>query len=144
MFGWALSFMRRRGTSTVSIDVQAAAYSTETTDPTNAYCYITFNVNGTVTLFSDTGSSYSWRIGGTNADSALYSVRVTVDSGVALDIGTSGTWQVLSSARSFGIEDTTAGATFRNTSLTIEIRRDSDSVVLDSAVVTLVARKGSE
>lgn len=131
MFGNYFTYLgRKRTSSTVTIDVQAGAYSTTVVDPTDATCSVTFDSLGNVTLLSDTGSTYTWRIGGASSD---YSIRY--DTGSTLEIGTPNAWQ--SFPYSFGITRTTVGN--KLVTGTIRIKRNSDSVELDSATVSLSA-----
>jgi len=67
-----------------------------------------FNVNGTVDHV-DNGSPvfrHNWHTGG--GDTTLY-IRFTLQSGDTPNIGTTGTWQQLNTARSIGYSRNTAG-----------------------------------
>lgn len=103
----------------------------EVNDPSDATASYSLNSGGTV---SGTGiSGYSWLLIGSNSD---YEARATLLSGT-LTSGTTGSWQALSTTRTWTRNRTTIG---QNTaSITLEIRRVSDSVVLDSATITLDA-----
>lgn len=68
------------------------------------------------------------------ANANLYEVRATLNSG-ALSSGTTGSWLVLSSTRTWTVTRSIVGVSSAN--LTIEVRRASDGVVLGSASVVL-------
>ena len=96
------------------------------------------NSSGVVEKFTLTANSYStletWLIVGSNSD---YQSRVTVTSGT-LTSGTTNTWQALSTSREWELAGAVGGGTYTDTCIfTIEIRRVSDSVVVDSATITL-------
>jgi len=67
---------------------------------------------------------------------ASYECRATVTSG-ALTSGTSGAWLNLATTRTWTLARASAGTS--TTVFTLEIRRASDGVVLDTATITLQA-----
>lgn len=100
-----------------------------------------FNSDGTIDERSGAApTSYSpsgrWRTGGGNA--ALYEIRVTVNSGPALDVGSAGVDLALTSDRTFEqhVEEPDLDDT---NSLFVEIKRVADNSVIDSKTVTLSA-----
>lgn len=89
--------------------------------------------DGTIDLINSGGPSSggNW-VTPAATPAALFEVRATLNSG-SLDAGTTGSWLALSTSRTWS---TGAGNT---ANLTIEIRRASDSTVLDSATIDLDA-----
>lgn len=79
------------------------------------------------------GSNWTWLLSGLNS---AYEVRATLVSG-GLTSGSTGVWQALSTTRAWNLHRTASGSSACE--LTIEIRRASDSVVIDTATVTLTA-----
>ena len=80
-------------------------------NPTNAVCNITLNTNGSgSTTAGQSGTMAGWWRGfpSTGIGTGKY-VKCVYVSGDTLDTGTTGSWQELSTARTFGISDTTAG-----------------------------------
>lgn len=71
------------------------------------------------------------------AASDFYEARATVTSG-SLSSGTAGVWLGLGTQRSWSVLSA-SGAGLRTCIFTLEIRRASDSVVLDTATITLQA-----
>lgn len=69
-------------------------------------------------------------------DAGLYEVRATVNSG-AVSSGTTGSWLALTSSRAWTVTRSVIGLS--QVSLTIEVRRASDSVVVASTTVLLSA-----
>lgn len=106
-------------------------------DPDNAEAIYRLNTNGNAEEYTSTAGTYStlevWRLQGASSD---YEVRATVNSG-AVSSGTTGSWLSLSSSQSWGRTRLAIGVS--TVDLTIEIRRASDGVVLDSANVVLEA-----
>jgi hypothetical protein len=101
-------------------------------DPANASATYTLASSGTG---SATGVvSWSWLLSGVNTD---YEVRATLIGGVSLSSGTVDTWLLMSSSRSWNNGQISIGS--RESELLIEIRRASDSVVIDSAIVNVIA-----
>lgn len=72
----------------------------------------------------------------TSAAGAAYEARATVVSG-SLSSGTTGSWLSLGTTRDWNVSRGSVGLS--TCILTIEIRRASDSVVIDSATITLSA-----
>lgn len=71
--------------------------------------------------------------------SNFYEARATVTSG-SLTTGTTGAWLGLGTTRTWTLTQSSAGLT-STCIFTVEIRRASDSVVVDSATITLTANK---
>ena len=65
-----------------------------------------------------------------------FEARYTVLTGSALDIGTAGTWQALSTSREWGYQSAVADHAGTGT---LEIRRASSGAVLASCAVTMEA-----
>lgn len=87
------------------------------------------NVNGTTTNLG------AWLTAGSASD---YAARATINSGT-LTSGPTGTWDVLSTTRSWTKVNTNNSPSAPSVNLTIEIRRVSDSVVMAAATVILTA-----
>lgn len=116
---------------TVTVDIFNTSATDTEDDPTDATATYRLNSSGQGTRTG--GANWTWLTAGNNSD---VEVRATLNSG-ALTSGTTGTWQNLSSTRTWTVTRTTVGTGTAN--LTIQIRRVSDSVVIDSATVTITA-----
>jgi hypothetical protein len=102
--------------------------------PTTSVASITFNADGTYTRLN--GASGNWATPTTGGVGAGYDIRWTNVSGT-LTSGTAGTWQNLSSARTYGRNRVGVGSA---TAVgTIEIRDASTLSVLTSCSTTLFA-----
>ena len=77
----------------------------------------------------------NWLTPATNV--ANYECRVTVNSGL-LTTGTTGAWLGLGTARTWTLSRSSNGTSSCN--FTVEIRRASDAVVLDSATISMSAQ----
>ena len=121
------------GAAQVSITNQT--FGDAVAEPSDAFCRYRLNLDGSVEKYSGGGYSTleTWLLSGVNSD---YESRVTVNSG-SLTSGTTGTWQVLSGSREWVLNRTFPGTVVVN--FTIEIRRVSDSAVLDTAVIEMTA-----
>jgi hypothetical protein len=69
---------------------------------------------------------------------ANYECRADIVSG-SLSTGTTGAWQSLASTRTWTLQQVTNGTS--TASFTLQIRRASDAVVMDSATITLTATR---
>lgn len=69
-----------------------------------------------------------------------YEVRATLSAGDAVDSGTVGSWLNLGTTRTWTQGVTINAADTDSSTLTVEIRRASDSVVVTTATVTLTAQ----
>lgn len=69
---------------------------------------------------------------------SAYEARVTVTSG-ALSSGTEGSWLALSSTRTWTVVHSGVGTGSTSCVFTLEIRRASDGVVLDTATISMQA-----
>lgn len=101
-------------------------------DPGTATATYSVHLDGTVKNHVPT-SLEIWLLQGVNSD---YEVRATLASGDTPS-GTLATWLLLSTTRSWSLTQSVAGT--KTCNLTIEIRRVSDSVVLDTATATITA-----
>lgn len=102
--------------------------------PADASASYSVNSNGTETS-SPAAISNTWLLIGAASD---YEVRATLNSGT-LSSGTTGVWLDCATSRTWTVTRTTDAAGITSANLTIEIRRKSDGVVLDSATVVLEA-----
>lgn len=110
------------------------AYATYTLSNTGTVLYDTTPSNGNGGATS--GTLETWLLSGAASD---YECRATLTSG-SLTTGTTGTWMSLSTSRQWQRDRAAFGSA--SATLTIEIRRASDGVVLDSATITLQADAG--
>jgi hypothetical protein len=105
--------------------------------PSNATSFYSLNTDGTVTYADSNGTGTlleNW-VTPTSLAGAAYEARATKVSGNNLTSGTLGTWLPISSNLQWTLTRSSIGSL--QTVLTIEIRRASDLIVLDSATVTL-------
>lgn len=106
-------------------------------DPTDATCVYRLENDGDVMATNgnntvvDRGDWIAPRI-----NMALFEARVTVTSG-SLSSGTAGSWLSLATTREWQRNQTTIGTS--SVQFTIEIRRASDGVVVDSATINMSA-----
>jgi len=112
----------------VTVVVPVGIYEHLIAQPTNAVCNITFNTNGTTSVSAGvTGPGpENWMSGGSGAS---YWVRWTNTTGT-LTTGTAGTWQQLSTARTFGVTFTTNAAGSKPCVGTVDIATDSGGVTI--------------
>lgn len=106
-------------------------YSDAQIDPANASCGLTVGNSGAATATGE--SPYTWLLSGVNSD---YEIRADVTSG-SLSSGTTGSWLVLSTSRSWAVTRTVIGT--KTATMAVQIRRVSDSVVLTTATITITA-----
>lgn len=100
-------------------------------DPNDATCSWSASNSGSV---SGTGiSGYTWLVSGVNSD---YQIQATLVSG-SITSGTFGTWQTLSTTRTWSLTRTIIGTT--TGIVDFECRRVSDSVVIASWTVNFEA-----
>ena len=107
-------------------------------DPDNAEARYRLNSSGAEQTYTSTDFAYTtvgtWLVSGTNSQ---FEVRATAVSGTVTS-GTMNTWEALSTSREW-----TAAKTFsvgvKQAVITIEIRRASTGVVVDTATVDLGA-----
>jgi autotransporter-associated beta strand protein len=106
-------------------------------DPDDAYAGFALYSTGSIGVVEGSALSYAnvgtWRLSGASSD---YEARVTVNSG-SLTSGTTGSWLALSASREWYLARTTSGTS--TATITVEIRRVSDSVVVASKSVTLTS-----
>lgn len=84
-------------------------------------------------------SAIGYWINPAGAAGAAYEVYVT-NSGDALFSGTIGSWLALNTTRTW-TQQKAIGTGFKQADLTVQIRRASDGVVMDTAAITLYAEK---
>jgi len=104
-------------------------------DPETAVASLTIASNGTYTV-SDGDPTGNWATPGASGIGSGYEVRWTVVSG-SLSGGTSGTWQSLSSSRTYARNRVGVGSA--QAVGTVEIRDASTLTVLTTSTVTLEA-----
>lgn len=116
------------------VSISDTTVSRVTTTPASATASYALESDGDIlgTLSADIGD---W-ITPTSAAGGNYECRTTVLSGT-LTSGTTGAWMALSTTRTWTL--TQSGIGTNTASVLIEIRRTSDSVVLDSATITFNA-----
>lgn len=109
---------------------------TSTLNTTAGYA---LNASGAVekTEGTSTTTLETWLLSGSAGD---YQVRATLLSGDTPS-GTFGTWQTLSSTRTWSLQDVVADATVLSAIFTVEIRLTSSGVVLDTATIELTSEK---
>lgn len=128
----AISFSNFYGGAAAQIYLENENASRSTVAPTTAFAALRFLTAGTVEgVGISTTTRFTWLLSGASSD---YAVRATLDSGDT-PAGTLGTWTTISSTREWSLTQITNG--FKSCSLTIEVRRVSDSVVLGSCTFTL-------
>lgn len=126
------------GGDTISIADRTA--SSLTTSPTTATATYRLETDGDIGASAgnntvvDVGDWVSPKGGASDA----YEARATIVSG-SLTSGTTGTWQGLGTQRTWTLNQPSAGTGPATCVFTLEIRRASDSVVLDTATITLSA-----
>lgn len=109
--------LRRKGAGLAAV-VPAGTYAHTVLDPADANCTITFSSAGTWSAVPS--ASGTWKTGsGTGAD---YWIRWTTTAGT-LTTGTAGTWQQLSTNRTFGRNRTILGIV--SCTGTVEIATDA-------------------
>ena len=117
----------------------ASAY-TFVSSPSEATAQYLLNSDGRAQKVENSSTSDisgEWLVAGANSDFEVYA---TVDSGT-LTSGPTGSWVSLSTSRVWTLTRGTVGLS--SVDLTIEIRRASDAVVVDSATITLTAEVDS-
>lgn len=105
------------------------------TDPSNANCGIRLNANGDVETRTGTGG---WTDVGSWIGSCLntsYEARMTLLSGDAYTTGTPGTWQALSSTRTWELLQSNPGGSVNQGRL--EIRRTEDDLIGRVAIIDM-------
>ena len=110
---------------------------TDTSSLGNSEAGYRLNSSGHAEVNTNSGaySNYeTWLIAGANTD---FECRATLTAGDALSTGTTGTWLGLSGTRTWTRSSTLT--TFHSSTLLIEIRRVSDSIVITSATIYLEA-----
>lgn len=122
-----------------SISISNLTASANATSPTNAAATYALQNNGDVEATQGTNTAVDvgdW-ISPKGAASDFYEARATVTSG-ALSSGTAGSWLPLGTTRIW-TKQAVPGTGVQTCIFTLEIRRASDSVVVDSATITLQA-----
>jgi hypothetical protein len=113
------------------VALESDTYGYSTISPTTATASVSAKSTGL--LESSSGYEYDWLLSGAAAD---YEIRATIVSG-SVTSGTTGAWLALSSTRTWTRTRTTLGTS--TVTMTLEIRRVSDGLVLDTATVALEA-----
>lgn len=107
-------------------------------------------VTATYTLANTGVASYSFWNGSSNTTPAISGEWLTVGTGAdfecfctlnsgTLNSGTTGTWMALSTTRAWTCLFTSGSAGSNSASITVQLRRVSDSVVVSSATISLTA-----
>jgi hypothetical protein len=119
-----------------SVTLNNASASTETVRFASAYAYYSLYSGGGGD-YSDAGSitTFTWLNSGS---SSSYQVKATKVSG-STPSGNLGTWDSMASTNTWSLTKSGATAGTLTCSLTIQIRRVSDSVVVATATVSLTA-----
>lgn len=121
------------GAASGTVDISNTTLSRYNTLPSNSVCSIIFNTNGTITVQADQAAPSNWLLTGSPSE---FSIRIVTTSGT-LNVGTADTWLLLSSQQTFTVQQTTAGIkTFTGT---MQIRRNSDLTIVDTATLSLTA-----
>lgn len=116
------------------IDVTPSTYETSAISPSTSAASVTFNADGTVSKFADSGSTTPWKTG---AEGVGYDIKFETITGT-LSSGTANTWLSLDVNQTFGVERLTTGVKTWNG--TVRIREAiSPFTELDSAAVTIQA-----
>jgi hypothetical protein len=99
----------------------------------------TYELNNNGNVYNHLGTNLeAWLDSGVNSD---FDVRATFVSGDTLASGTLGTWQVLSTTRSWSL--TAVSGETKSTTLTVEIRNSSTLAVLTTATISLSAESST-
>lgn len=114
-------------------EVKEAIYRKEVVEGNTAIVSVSFDNLGFVTYVGDSGGAYKWVLEGSPSD---FSIKFSPSSG-NLTSGNENTWLPLSSTQTFEVTNSTVG--ILTVYGTVEIRRNSDSVIASSAIVTLRA-----
>jgi hypothetical protein len=121
----------------LQVALEAHTVSRIVVDPADAYAGLRLNSSG---IIEERKASYTafetWLLSGAASD---YEVRATLNTG-SLTSGTTGTWLSCGTSREWLCSSTVIGIS--QATLTIEIRRVSDSLILESAAVSLYAEVG--
>lgn len=106
--------------------------------PDNAEARYRLNSSGVEQTYTSTNLAYTtvgtWLVSGTNSQ---FEVRATAVSGTVTS-GTMNTWQALSTSREWNVTKTFSSGV-KLAVITIEIRRASTGVIVDTATVDLGA-----
>lgn len=123
---------------TATINIDNVTVSDNEVSPTDAQTSYSLTSTGG-TSRSPGAALPDWMANGCGQATSAYEVRATLAAGDAVDTGTVGSWLSLGTTRTW-TQDVTVNANDTDSStLTVEIRRVSDSVVVDTATVTLTA-----
>lgn len=131
-------FLRRKASAALAAAVPAATYFKEALAPADSIVNITFASAGGWSATDESSQTGTWKIGG--GTGANYWVRWTNTSGT-LSTGTAGTWQQLSSDRTFGVSVTSNSGGLKTTIGTVEFATDSGGAnIIASGSITLTAQ----
>lgn len=122
-----------------SVTISNRTASAFTVSPTNAAAVYSLQNDGDIEATNGTNTVTDvgdW-INPRGAAGNTYEARATVTSG-SLSSGTTGSWLALGTTRTWTLVGT-SGAGFQTCTFTLEIRRASDSVVVDSATIIMEA-----
>lgn len=127
----------------VRVQLVGGTYQTVTLTPTDAVCQ--YRLQSTGEEQADQGSGFvtvgTWLLRGAAAD---YECRYTFTGDTAdVTIGSNGVWEVLSTARVWGIQDTASAGFQKEITGTIEIRDAATLEVLASKTLTLQAEESA-
>jgi hypothetical protein len=122
-----------------SISISDRTASAFTVSPTNAAAVYTLQNDGDIeaTTGTNTISDVGDWINPRGAAGNTYEARATVTSG-SLSSGTTGSWLALGTTRTWTLQ-AVPGVGVLQAVFTLEIRRASDAIVVDSATITLEA-----
>ena len=120
-----MNILRRPGVVSAPspvITLEAETLTHTVTDPSDAYCGIAYNADGTVTISADSGSHAAWL---QFALAGAYQLLAETDSGT-LSVGTAGT--LLDFPVTLGVSRTTEGS--KTWTGTVTVKRVSDGVTV--------------
>lgn len=125
-----IEVLRMGGDPAPQVNIFDVTASASAVDPATALAVYELNSSGTG---SATGfGTWSWLLSGLNSD---YQVRATVTSGPTPTGSPTASWLSLGTTRNWAL--TQSGVGSQTTYLTIEIRRVSDTVVIDTATAVI-------
>lgn len=124
----------RQPVAASQVNIFDASAFDEQLSPATATAYYGLGSSGTGEYYSFGVVNWTWLLLGVNSD---YQVRATLVSGTAPSGSATGSWLTLNTSRNWSL--TKSGVGTRTCTLTIEIRRVVDSVVIDTATVDITA-----
>lgn len=105
--------------------------------PSDALCELTFESDGDINVSGFGGDIGDWMSPKLGEPASNYEIMATVTSGALSGGSPTGTWLLLNTSRNWYVQETGAGT--RTVTLSIQIRRAADQVVLSTVSYTLDA-----